>query len=600
MPVDGDLRYIDVSASIRIRAILKTSDAVVSPSGLWMKLSYVSTEPAITLEPDWTVAGAEAGEVIRLNVHFNNTAASSSSIVWLNVYLDENLEYESNNTDTLAIFDSFITDDNPNIQKYVFTSIPNSNNQFWIDARMGSGISDGTLLQTTVTLDYLDPMGNKAESLLEPASVRADSPLITAELVANEASADIDEIIHYQVHVNNTGRGTAESIWVNSTLDNRLQIPLQDSQNISQQVSNLEWNSSQILHFNATLRENVPQDSIIPVTMELQYSDPTGFIRQTDSNTLTSRATLESQITLVITSQVSHINSDDMLIFTVYYNNTGYGSAETIDFNMTIPEGLKLEISSQACSVLNDVCIWELEDVSPGSHSFTITFRAEKMSQEFHAADVHIFMQVTDPVEGLQEQVSSNILSIQIQRIYTFWEEIYWPWSGIAMALAGFFIIYGLWHYFKPESPTIDDIFVIYRDGRLISHRKSSSGLKAELDGDLVSAMLTVVQEFISESLSKDKTDKVKKMEFGDRELYVERGDNIHISVMYSGSMNKKLETQIIELRQKIENEHPFLPTWDGRMTKLEDINPQLDKLIEEWQSLNGSDSGDYSPDTDA
>jgi hypothetical protein len=67
---------------------------------------------------------------------------------------------------------------------------------------------------------------------------------------------------------------------------------------------------------------------------------------------------------------------------------------------------------------------------------------------------------------------------------------------------------------------------------------------------------------------------------------------------MYSGSMNKKLETQIIELMQKIELDHPFLPTWDGRMSELEDINPQLDKLIEEWQFLNGKK--DYSPDTDA
>ena len=48
----------------------------------------------------------------------------------------------------------------------------------------------------------------------------------------------------------------------------------------------------------------------------------------------------------------------------------------------------------------------------------------------------------------------------------------------------------------------------------------------------------------------------------------------------------------------KIELDHPFLPTWDGRMSELEDINPQLDKLIGEWQFLNGKK--DYSPDTGA
>ena len=157
------------------------------------------------------------------------------------------------------------------------------------------------------------------------------------------------------------------------------------------------------------------------------------------------------------------------------------------------------------------------------------------------------------------------------------------------MAIASIFIIYGMWYYFKPIPPTIDDVFAIYKDGRLISHRKSSSGMRSELDGDLVSAMLTAVQEFISDSLSKDSTDKVKKLQFGDRELYVERGENVHLTVIYSGSMNNKLEGQILELNQKIEDEHPFLQAWDGRMSDLEDIGPQLDSFIEEWQHQNGS-----------
>ncbi len=598
MPFDGDLRSLSPGASIRIRALLSTTDTVVTPTVLAMTLSYVSSEPAITLEPVWNMIGAESGETIRLYIHFNNTAASISSIAWLNVYLDENLEYLANNSDTLTYFQDYIPDDNPSVQKFVFADIPVGDNTIWIDAIMGPGILDGTLLQTTVTLNYQDPLGNRVESILELAYIRVNSPSITAELITLDNSADVGDTINYQVQINNTGHGLATMVWLNTTLDDRLQIPLLDTQNFTKQITNLAGLSGQLISFNYTLGTNVVQNSIIPVQLAIQFSDASGFMQQSISNQVTILTALRSSISLNLVAQSSQVSSGELFVITVQYTNTGHGSAESIYFNMTLPGGLELDSSSQDFISFGNQYVWEIDDVGTGTHSFTITFRALKMSQDIYTSEIIMNMQVTDPVEGELNSSSSNVLSIEIERIYTFWEEIYWPWSGIAMALAGFFIIYGLWYYFKPVPPTIDDVFVIYRDGRLISHRKSSSGLKAELDGDLVSAMLTVVQEFISESLSKDRTDKVKKLEFGDRELYVERGENIHISVIYSGSMNKKLETQIIELMQKIENEHPFLSIWDGRMTKFEDINSQLDKLIEEWQFLNGK--ADYSPDTDA
>lgn len=598
MPLDGDLRYLNPGASIRIKALLSTTDSVVTPSVITMELSYVSSEPAITLEPVWNVESAESGDTVRLYVHFNNSVDSISSTAWLNVYLDENLEYRANNTDSLTSFQEFIPDDDTNVQKYVFTNIPLGDNTIWIDSVLNTGMDEGTILQTTVTLEYLDPLENRVESKLELTYLRVDAPVISAELIALENSTDVGDTINYQVQVNNTGHGLATMVWLNTTLDDRLQIPLLNTQNFTRRITNLVGLSSQLIYFNLTLRENVVQNSVIPIQLTIQYSDASGFMRQTESNQATILTALKSSVSLALLTQESQVNSDELFVITVQYSNTGYGSAESIYFNMTLPDGLELDSSSEDFISFGNQYVWEIDDVGQGTHSFTITFRALKMSQDYYTSEIIMNMQVTDPVEGELDLASSNVLSIEIERIYTFWEEIYWPWSGIAMALAGFFIIYGLWYYFKPEPPTIDDAFVIYRDGRLISHRKSSSGLKEELDGDLVSAMLTVVQEFISESLSKDKTDKVKKLEFGDRELYVERGENIHISVMYSGSMNKKLENQIFELRHMIEEEHPFLSTWDGRMTKLEDINPQLDKLIEEWQFFNGK--GDYSPGTNA
>jgi hypothetical protein len=583
MPVDQDLRDVDIGtiSGIRLRAILNTTDTVVSPFVQLMGLSYVSNAPSFTLEPIWDSNGASPGDEIRINVYFNNTAASLSSTAWLNIYLDDNLEYISNNSDTLAVFSNYITDSSPGIKKYVFTSIPISQNMVWIDARVKSGVVDGNILQTTVTLDYMDPLGNRVESILSLAPLRVNGPFMNADLAILNGTADIGEPVQCMLYLNNTGQGSATKIWVNGSLDNRLETPTS-----SWILNNISGNSGVIIHFNTTLSENAVQGSQVPMSFSVAYSDSSGHVSEAESGSAIIDAALRSRFTIVITSQSETVNSSEMVVLTVHFNNTGFGSAETVKFNMTLPIGLEFVSSSEECLLYGTRCFWELQDVGPGSHSFTVTLRAEKLDESISNVLVVAYMQVIDPVDGQRHTAVSNYLPVSVARIYTFQEKIYWPWSGLAIAIGTLLTVFSLWHFFKPTPPSIDNAFVLYKDGRLISHRKSGKSQKSELDGDLVGAMLTAVQQFITDSLSDDKSDRVKKLEFGERELYLDRGAHTNIAVIYSGSMNRKLKAQIEELIAKIEAEHPFLASWDGRMTQLADVNVQLDELIKSWQTI--------------
>jgi hypothetical protein len=585
VPLNGDLRAIQMNAGggngIRFRAVLNTTDTAVTPSIMKMGLTYVSSVPNLVLEPIWNRSGAMPGDLIRLRVFFNNTAQSISSTIWLNIYLDERLEYVSNNSQTLSIFDTYIPDSNTGIQKYIFKDVPLGQNCLWIDARVRTGVIDGETLQTTVTLDYLDPLENRVESMLRTVPMQVFGPRIALELFIQDGTADVGDTLNCTLFLNNTGSGIASIAWINGTRDERL-----ETGNISWVLFNITGNSSRTIIFAAALKENVAQGSTIITSFTAEYSDSSGHMLRAETNPVGIRAELSSNLDLVVVTQSTTVNSSEMLVITVHYNNTGFGQADSVKFNFTVPHGLEYVSSSEECIHIAGMCRWEIFNVGPGPHSFTFMLRALKLGENSVVRPIVLYMQVADPVNGIMPAETSVPVAVAINRVYTFQEKIYWPWSGLAIFIGSVAAVLGLWYVFKPEPPSITDAFVIYRDGRLISHKKSKSGQKSELDGDLVGAMLTAVQEFVSDSLSNDKSDKVKKLEFGDKELFLERGKYTNLVIIYSGSLSRKLESNIKEIIDRIESEHGFLNAWDGRMTQLSDIDAQLDTLIQNWQNV--------------
>jgi hypothetical protein len=582
IPFENDLRSVSVvQGKIRFRAILNTTDTVVTPHLFSMELDYVSLSPAFTLEPEWDMNGASPGDVASLFIHFNNTASSRSATAWLNIYLDDRLEYISNNSETLPIFQSYISDTNSGIRKYVFEDIAQGQNLIWIEARVKSGTIDGEMLSTTITLDYLGPIENRVESLLVTVPLRVNGPAMSADLMIYNTSADVGDIVEYGYWLNNSGRGSASKVWVNATVDDRLEI-----ENRTWSYDSLPQNSARLVLFNATMKSTVSQGSSIPLSLALAYSDNTGYTVNKGAGQVQVIAKMRSQIDFMISSPIEKVNSSDMVVLTVHYNNIGYGSADSVKFRFKIPEGLEFISSSEECLVFLNSCYWEFLDVGPGTHSFTMTLRALKLQNaEVSIDDIIIKMQVLDPIDGQRPEMDSNSVSISIFRVYTFWEKIYWPWSGLAIGLGISFAIFALWYVFKPIPPSIDDVFVLYKDGRLITHRQSGKAESSGLDGDLVGAMLTAVQQFITDSLSNGKSDRVKKLEFGEKELFLERGENINLAIVYTGSMNKKLQAQMLEITHNIEKAHPELVSWDGRMRSLDDITPLIDGFIGQWQS---------------
>ncbi len=596
VPSDGDLREIEISvgSKIRFRALLNTTDTMITPSINEMRLLYVSRNPVLTLEGAWNTPEAESGDTIRLNVYFNNTAPSVSSSAWLTIYLDANLIYVSDSAGSSASLDERDLDNATGTYNYHFVNIARGDYYFWIDAQVRTGIDDGTTTFTIASIDYLDPIENRVDSFATDITNTIVAPVLSLDVDADTSSADVGDNIHYVLHVNNTGKGSSPVSWVNGTLDERFEyvnssIGEYDGSNLSWQMGVMPGGASHTLHLNVSLKDNVVQNVMIPSVFHVDYSDASGYMRRASSAQYNIIPELTTSFDLEIVSQAIHVQPGDSFVVTIYFNNSGYGKAPSLVISMIIPEGLILDSSSVASTAYTEggeMHIWTFDDVVPGTHSFTITFKAKDISGTRSMANLGASMKVTDPAQGELDAQNSNPINITTERTIPFSEKIYWPWSGLLLFILLSILAYILWSKYKPLAPNIDDAFLIYKDGRLISHQKSPTHgkMRAELDGDIVSAMLTAVQQFVNDSLDETGADKMRKLEFGDRELFMERGENIYIAIMYSGSLAKKLDNQITGLIKQIEEEFPELKAWNGRMKGLERIDDYLMALIMDWQ----------------
>jgi len=118
------------------------------------------------------------------------------------------------------------------------------------------------------------------------------------------------------------------------------------------------------------------------------------------------------------------------------------------------------------------------------------------------------------------------------------------------------------------EGFTVEDIFLIYRDGRLIQH--ATRRLKADMDVEVVTSMLTAVQEFIKESFGKAEGQELGSMEFGDSKILLQKGKYVVLAAVITGPEAPGFRDELKFAVTNIEGEFgAVLPDWNGVIASL-------------------------------
>ncbi|MGQ9582626.1 MAG: FG-GAP-like repeat-containing protein [Thermoplasmatota archaeon] len=130
------------------------------------------------------------------------------------------------------------------------------------------------------------------------------------------------------------------------------------------------------------------------------------------------------------------------------------------------------------------------------------------------------------------------------------------------------------------EEMAIEDVFLVYRDGRLIHH--STRRLATGVDTDILSSMLTALTSFVRDALSRTGDGTVGSLEYGGSKIFFEMGRWVYIAVVVTGAQEPPGLRE--EMRQAVRNiESEFggvLPEWDGNIATLTGSRRLLAPLV--------------------
>lgn len=130
-----------------------------------------------------------------------------------------------------------------------------------------------------------------------------------------------------------------------------------------------------------------------------------------------------------------------------------------------------------------------------------------------------------------------------------------------------------------PGTYVVEDAFLVHSDGRLIAHQ--SRKFREEIDEDIFSGMLTVVQEFVKDSFKQRTKLGLKRMDFGDSKILIERSPNTYVAAVILGKEPRLLPLYMVEILREIEDKYgSVLEHWNGLLNQLAGIEDIIKKLV--------------------
>ncbi len=92
------------------------------------------------------------------------------------------------------------------------------------------------------------------------------------------------------------------------------------------------------------------------------------------------------------------------------------------------------------------------------------------------------------------------------------------------------------------DSPQIQEAFLVHKSGCLITY--SSKDGESDDDFDILAGMLTAIQSFVKDAFGAGQWS-LKRLEFEDRNLFIELGDHLYLAVVYAGRADTKMHSKV-------------------------------------------------------
>lgn len=130
----------------------------------------------------------------------------------------------------------------------------------------------------------------------------------------------------------------------------------------------------------------------------------------------------------------------------------------------------------------------------------------------------------------------------------------------------------------------VEQVFLIHRETGLPLESVSASG--QHRDEELVSGMLTAIQDFVRDSFSVEKSEELDRLEVGDFQVWIERGPRAVLAAVIRGSAPRRLRPKLADTLSAIHQAFgDRLAEFNGDPSPFEATQPDLEAcLVEETE----------------
>ncbi len=111
-----------------------------------------------------------------------------------------------------------------------------------------------------------------------------------------------------------------------------------------------------------------------------------------------------------------------------------------------------------------------------------------------------------------------------------------------------------------------------------------------DADDQILGSMFVAIQDFVKESFKDITSFTLRRLDFGDKSIVIEKGEHLYLAAVLHGAPSRKIASKMQVIVGEIETAfHEHLEGWDGDLDKLRGVADHVKKLYSKLPMMPGS-----------
>jgi hypothetical protein len=100
------------------------------------------------------------------------------------------------------------------------------------------------------------------------------------------------------------------------------------------------------------------------------------------------------------------------------------------------------------------------------------------------------------------------------------------------------------------------------------------------MDDQVLSGMFVAIQDFVKDSFKDETSFTLRKLDFGEKSILIEKGKYLFLAVILHGKASRKVVSKMKRIVDEIEEKFEFhLIDWDGDLEKFRGLNDNVKRI---------------------